>query len=244
MTTYNTNEPLGSASAKVLYDNAQNFDHLSNDRVNETWDDRFGVPRLTWHGMEERYKTALANLGLNPVGTFQGGAVINSAGDIIQDETTGAWYRWDDLTTLPKTVPPGSTPDSSGGTGVGKWLAVDVSDVLRRELALPTGADQIGYGDVTVAERLSYDVYFTGGSGATKEEIQAFLDENAGRNCHFPPGDFDIEWGMIPRNTTITGAQAVTVRSHSMRHEATTLATLISDPGFTRFNLKIGRAHV
>ncbi|ABV12973.1 TPA: hypothetical protein JAW23_000818 [Citrobacter koseri] len=238
MTTYNTNEPLGSASAKVLYDNAQNFDHLSNDRVNETWDDRFGVPRLTWHGMEERYKTALANLGLNPVGTFQGGAVINSAGDIIQDETTGAWYRWDDLTTLPKTVPPGSTPDSSGGTGVGKWLAVDVSDVLRRELALPTGADQIGYGDVTVAERLSYDVYFTGGSGATKEEIQAFLDENAGRNCHFPPGDFDIEWGMIPRNTTITGAQAVTVRSHSMRHEATTLATLISDPGFTRFNLK------
>ncbi|SQB40284.1 Uncharacterised protein [Citrobacter koseri] len=48
------------------------------------WDDRFGKPRLTWHGMEQRYKTALANLGLNPVGTFQGGAVINSAGDIIQ----------------------------------------------------------------------------------------------------------------------------------------------------------------
>lgn len=238
MTTYNTKEPLGSASAKVLYDNAQNFDHLSNDRVNETWDDRFGKPRLTWHGMEQRYKTALANLGLNPVGTFQGGAVINSAGDIIQDEETGAWYRWDDLTTLPKTVPPGSTPDSTGGTGVGKWLAVDVSDVLRRELALPTGAEQIGYGDVTVAERLSYDVYFTGGSGATKEEIQAFLDENAGRNCHFPAGDFDIEWAMIPRNTTITGAQSVNVRSHSMRHEATTIETLLSDPGFTRFNLK------
>lgn len=238
MTTYNTKEPLGSASAKVLYDNAQNFDHLSNDRVNETWDDRFGKPRLTWHGMEERYKTALANLGLNPVGTFQGGAVINSAGDIIQDEETGAWYRWDDLTTLPKTVPSGSTPDSTGGTGVGKWLAVDVSDVLRRELALATGAEQIGYGDVTVAERLSYDVYFTGGSGATKEEIQAFLDENAGRNCHFPAGDFDIEWGMIPRNTTISGAKPITVRSHSMRHEATTIETLLSDPGFTRFNLK------
>lgn len=135
MTTYNTGNPLGSAAAKDLYDNAQNLDHLSNDQENELWPDRFGKNRLTWHGMEERYKTALANLGLNPVGTFQGGAVINSAGDIIQDETTGAWYRWDDLTTLPKTVPSGSTPDSSGGTGVGKWLAVDVSDVLRKQLA-------------------------------------------------------------------------------------------------------------
>ena len=136
MTTYNTGNPLGSAAAKDLYDNAQNFDHLSNDQENELWPDRFGKNRLTWHGMEERYKTALANLGLNPVGTFQGGAVINSAGDIIQDETTGAWYRWDDLTTLPKTVPSGSTPDSTGGTGVGKWLAVDVSLMLSTSLTL------------------------------------------------------------------------------------------------------------
>ncbi|ALD79439.1 Phage tail fibers [Citrobacter portucalensis] len=140
MTTYNTGNPLGSAAAKDLYDNAQNFDHLVNDLVNETNADRFGVPRLTWYGMEQRYKTALANLGFNPVGTFQGGAVINSAGDIIQDETTDAWYRWDDLTTLPKTVPSGSTPDSSGGIGSGKWLAVDVSDVLRKQISDPDGA--------------------------------------------------------------------------------------------------------
>lgn len=31
MTTYNTGNPLGSSAAKDLYDNAQNFDHLSND---------------------------------------------------------------------------------------------------------------------------------------------------------------------------------------------------------------------
>ncbi|WP_410735254.1 GDSL-type esterase/lipase family protein [Citrobacter koseri] len=160
MTTYNTGNPLGSAAAKDLYDNAQNFDHLSNDQENELWPDRFGKNRLTWHGMEERYKTALANLGLNPVGTFQGGAVINSAGDIIQDEETGAWYRWDDLTTLPKTVPSGSTPESTGGTGKGKWLAVDVSDVLRKDLEKTTGAGLIGAYDSsgnasTVAEELA-----------------------------------------------------------------------------------------
>ncbi|MBC0058632.1 tail fiber domain-containing protein [Escherichia coli] len=147
MTTYNTGNPLGSDAAKDLYDNAQNFDHLSNDRTNETWDDRFGVPRLTWYGMEQRYKTALANLGWNPVGTFQGGATLTAAGDIIQDTSTGVWYRWDNLATLPKVVPAGSTPASSGGVGEGKWLAVDVSDVLRKELAEDSGAGLVGYDD-------------------------------------------------------------------------------------------------
>ena len=127
--------------------------------------------------------------------------------------------------------------DDSGNAIVVVPPSGSASDVMI-ELAKPTGAEKIGYGDVTVAERLSYDVYFTGGSGATKEEIQAFLDENAGRNCNFPAGDFDIEWSMIPRNTTISGAKPITVRSHSMRHEATTIETLLSDPGFTRFNLK------
>ncbi|MGS3503288.1 tail fiber/spike domain-containing protein [Citrobacter koseri] len=242
MTTYNTNEPLGSASAKVLYDNAQNFDHLSNDRVNETWDDRFGVPRLTWHGMEERYKTALANLGLNPVGTFQGGAVINSAGDIIQDETTGAWYRWDDLTTLPKTVPPGSTPDSSGGTGVGKWLAVDVSDVLRRELALPTGAEQIGYDDVTVAERLSYVVYITNadptGSTSAVAAIQAAIDANKGKKLVLPAGDYLIDDTIfIPRNTQLCGVAPIPTMYHDMVHN-NAIVDLIAEPGYTKFHLR------
>jgi lambda family phage tail tape measure protein len=59
MTTYNTGNPLGSSAAKDLYDNAQNFDHLSNDQSNELWPDRFGNSRLTWHGMERRYQENL-----------------------------------------------------------------------------------------------------------------------------------------------------------------------------------------
>lgn len=135
MTTYNTGNPLGSAAAKDLYDNAQNFDHLSNDRVNETWDDRFGKPRLTWHGIEESYKRYLISLGLNPVGSFQNGATINTVADIIQDETTNVWYLWDDIYTLPKIVPAGSTPESTGGVSEGAWQIVNFK--AQRSLRVP-----------------------------------------------------------------------------------------------------------
>ncbi len=40
-----------------------------------------------------------------------------------------------------------SKPLQSGGIGEGKWLAVDVSDVLRKELAEPGGAGMMGYDD-------------------------------------------------------------------------------------------------
>ncbi|WP_431105372.1 hypothetical protein [Enterobacter kobei] len=156
MTTYATNNPISSVDPRDLYDNSENFDVLSLDQSKESWPDRLGKDRLTWHGMEERIKRAILNLGWNPVGTFQNGVIITSAIDIIQDGSTGVWYRWDDLQTLPKTVPADSTPDSTGGIGEGKWLAVDVSDVLRKELAEPTGAALIGTeSGLTVQEALN-----------------------------------------------------------------------------------------
>lgn len=210
MNTYNTGNPLGSAAAKDLYDNAQNFDHLSNDLVNETWKDRFGVDRLTWHGMEERYKTAIVNLGFNPIGTFQDGATLNAAGDIIQDETTGTWYRWDDLTTLPKTVPSGSTPDSTGGTGSGKWLAVDVSDVLRKDLSESSGTSLIGdESGLTLQERLHYDASdialygYVYGSGADAK--QPILDAIARTGKAHVSGDITLSRFDWPEGAKLEG---------------------------------------
>lgn len=122
MTTYNTRHPLGSAAAKDLYDNAQNFDHLSNDRVNETWDDRFGVPRLTWHGIEKMSREAISGFGYITMDSFQDGATLTLPNQALRDTSTGEYYRWDGA--LPKEVPAGSTPESSGGVGVGAWLSV------------------------------------------------------------------------------------------------------------------------
>lgn len=110
----------------------------------ESYADRFGKNHYTIEGLKKLALQQIYNLGWNLVGSFQGGATLNAAGDIIQDETTGIWYRWDDLSTLPKTVPTGSTPDSTGGVGDGAWLAVDVSDVLRKDLAKIDGEKLIG----------------------------------------------------------------------------------------------------
>jgi hypothetical protein len=143
MARYNTNNPVPSNEVRDFSDNAQIVDEIVHLQQ-ATTKDRFGNDLKTWYGISEDAKQAIINIGWNPVGTFQDGATITGAGDILQDESTGVWYRWDDLSTLPKTVDPDSTPDSTGGTGEGKWLAVDVNDVLRKELAEPMGAELVG----------------------------------------------------------------------------------------------------
>ncbi|WP_172313191.1 phage tail protein [Citrobacter sp. A316] len=144
MPTRTTPEPLGAASAKVLYTNAGNLDRASNDRECEWWTDRFSVLRRTWYGFEQEQHRSIVRLGLNPVGTFQAGCELTAANDIIQDEATKLWYRWDDLLTLPKVVSADSTPELSGGIQKGAWQVVDVTDVLRRDLAKPAGAGLVG----------------------------------------------------------------------------------------------------
>nr|ELR5208586.1 hypothetical protein [Providencia rettgeri] len=53
MTKYDTNNPIGSPSVKDVNDNSINFDHATNDRNSETWQDRLGAKRKTWHGIEK-----------------------------------------------------------------------------------------------------------------------------------------------------------------------------------------------
>lgn len=135
MATTPTSNQVPSESPRDLKFNAGKIDEFVTSLAQQ-YIDRFGRAHYTIEGL----KQMVLNLGWNPVGSFQDGATVNTAGDIIQDESTGVWYRWDDIATLPKTVPSGSTPDSTGGTGEGKWQAVDVSDVLRKQISDPDGA--------------------------------------------------------------------------------------------------------
>ncbi|MGI1172790.1 hypothetical protein ACRCRI_33760, partial [Pseudomonas aeruginosa] len=64
--TYDTGNPLGSKDPRDLYDNAENFDAAMNDRTNVAWNDRFGVPRKTWFGVEQQVNDWLAAQGFEP----------------------------------------------------------------------------------------------------------------------------------------------------------------------------------
>ncbi|UJC74832.1 tail fiber/spike domain-containing protein [Enterobacter hormaechei] len=153
MTTTPTQNSVPSESPIDLKFNAGKIDEFVTSFA-EWYIDRFGNKHYTIEGLKRLVLQQIYNLGWAPVGTFQGGAVITAAGDIIQDTTNGVWYRWDDLSTLPKTVPSGSTPASTGGIGDGKWLAVDVSDVLRKQLSEENGSTLIG-GSVYVVDYFS-----------------------------------------------------------------------------------------
>ena len=58
---------------------------------------------------------------------------------------------------MPKTVPAGATPETSGGVGPGAWI--DVGDAsLRSDLASGGKAALVGYGSATVEGALD-DLY-------------------------------------------------------------------------------------
>ncbi|HEM8560985.1 TPA: hypothetical protein U2Q33_000755 [Citrobacter farmeri] len=146
MATQPTNLPVPSESPRDLKFNAGKIDEFVTS-LYQQYIDRFGKSHYTIEGLKQLVLQQIYNLGWNLNGTFQGGGTVTSAGDLLQDETTNIWYRWDDIQTLPKNVPVGSTPETAGGVGDGKWQPVDVADVLRRDLANPDA----GYGDSLIA---------------------------------------------------------------------------------------------
>lgn len=193
MATTPTSNQVPSESPIDLKFNAGKIDEFVTSLAQQ-YIDRFGNAHYTIEGL----KQLVLNLGWNPVGSFHDGATVNTAGDIIQDESTGVWYRWDDIATLPKTVPSGSTPGSTGGTGDGKWQAVDVSDVLRKQISDPDGATK--YPELQIARwRDEGDIRGWGCKcdGTTNDTVnfQSAINDNkiTGKPC------------IVPEGTTLTG---------------------------------------
>nr|ELR5228764.1 hypothetical protein [Providencia rettgeri] len=70
-------------------------------------------------------------LGYVLVDSFEEGALITSRYQALHFKSQGEFYRWDG--DLPKPVPAGSTPQSTGGIGKGAWVSVGDAS-LRSEL--------------------------------------------------------------------------------------------------------------
>lgn len=91
--------------------------------------------------------------GYNTKRSFEAGNTINYPNDVLLLESEGEYYRWDG--PLPKEVPPGSTPDSTGGVAPGAWRGVGDA-TLRSELASDSGAEIVGTNSgATVQESLN-----------------------------------------------------------------------------------------
>lgn len=73
--------------------------------------------------------------------SFEQGFNVTTWNEVLLWEEDGDYYRWDG--TLPKNVPAGSTPETSGGIGLGAWVSVGDA-ALRSELASEKGALRIG----------------------------------------------------------------------------------------------------
>lgn len=140
MATQPTNLPVPSESPRDLKFNAGKIDEFVTSLVN-TYTDRFGNEHYTIEGLRWLAKQAIAQYGWILIDSFQDGADITLPNQALRDEDTGEYYRWDG--EFPKVVTAGSTPDSSGGIGVGAWIGIGDAS-LRTMLASSAGASKIG----------------------------------------------------------------------------------------------------
>lgn len=90
--------------------------------------------------------------------TFTTGATLNVKNEVLSDGNNS--YTWSG--TLPKVVPAASTPDSTGGVGPGAWQFIDLSNILRKDLADSAN----GKGDTLIAVKIP----FAGGVARTQHD--------------------------------------------------------------------------
>lgn len=140
MSTIPTQNPVPSEAAKDLKFNSGKIDEFVTSMKNK-YIDRFGQEHFTIEGLRWVAQQAISQFGYITLDSFQKGAEITLPNQVLRDEVTGEYYRWDG--ELPKSVQDGSTPDGSGGVGIGKWLSVGDAS-LRSELSSITGASLVG----------------------------------------------------------------------------------------------------
>ncbi len=182
-----TQKPVPSSDIKDLFHNSGLLDIWATSLEHE-YIDRFGNCHLTAAGMEwlfkqlvERFNVemnqAIIAAGYITLDSFQQGAQLSDSeltqrNHVLRDETTGEYYRWDG--DLPKQVPTGSTPESTGGIAKGAWVSVGDASLrsdLKKQIYWLTPEQfgaiaEVGF-DSTEAFKL-----LLGTAVATKKEIR------------------------------------------------------------------------
>ena len=89
------------------------------------------VTNKTLDGLENLYNQAISQVGYITMDSFEDGATLTLPNQTLRYEATGEYYRWDGA--FPKIVPAGSTPETSGGIGLGAWISIGDAS-LRSEI--------------------------------------------------------------------------------------------------------------
>ncbi|HBM2449292.1 TPA: hypothetical protein LUX49_000252 [Enterobacter hormaechei] len=181
MATQPTNLPVPSESPRDLKFNAGKIDEFVTSPAH-TYTDRFGNQHWTIAGINYTASTAISSFGYITLDSFEDGNNLTQPNQVLRYEATGEYYRWDG--ELPKSVAPGSTPETSGGIGPGAWLSVGDAS-LRTDLASGEKASLVGYGSSTVKDALDSVVnkrvlYFS--RFGTLQSLQSYITSNNLKN--------------------------------------------------------------
>ena len=215
MATTPTNKPIPSEDPRDLKFNAGKIDEVvSGD--NHYYTDRFGVRRFTIAGFQYTAEEAIRNYGYITIDSFEDGATLTLPNQVLRYEATGEYYRWD--SEFPKAVPSGSTPETSGGVGLGAWVSVGDASLLARlksnsagegaslvtfengnsveSLSDNDGAKNIGSGNRNLFEHIN-DIKHSGDFSTLQAAVDASLPKN----------DLLISPGEYTEKVTIGNAQ-------------------------------------
>ncbi|MGY8029314.1 hypothetical protein L1Q21_27065, partial [Klebsiella pneumoniae] len=197
MSTYKTKNPLGSAAVKDLYDNAENVDKFVNDRTKEELEDRLGVLRKTWHGMEMifsrfidyitgRGERAVAAIGWQELGNWAVGLAVDNRQQIVY--YNGSWYKY--LGELEHVIA-GDSPENDGGVWsaanpTGKWSNIGDA-ALRSNLGsdeADLGGALVSIDNATVRELAENNIF----RKMTRADINTMLNT--------PGAEVDVEYAL------------------------------------------------
>ncbi|EIK7095399.1 hypothetical protein LKL11_001062 [Escherichia coli] len=139
MATQPTQNQVPSESPRDLKFNAGKFDEFVTS-PEHTYTDRFGNQHWTISGIEYTALQAIERFGYITLDSFEIGNTLTLPNQVLRLEATGEYYRWDgDFADEGKVIPPGSTPETTGGVGIGAWLSVGDA-TLRSNLSSSDGA--------------------------------------------------------------------------------------------------------